>query len=244
MSLAELPGARRGQLFAGIDFGRKQHLTVCWILERVPARNGNGHFSPALSPDGAEREKIGLGSRWNFVTREVVTIQNTPTPQQLEILWPRLQRCNRICLDATGAGVGLGDYLVQRCGEWIPSSHGSGSRGRVELCQFSTALKAELFPRLRTAFEQRVLRIPISREIREDLHAIQRSVTQNGTIAYRAPQSADGHSDRTTALALALRAAQNAPASACARSIPAPDRGMCYERQSSVTCRLGRWLWG
>jgi phage FluMu gp28-like protein len=186
-----------------------------------------------------------LDSRWTFLTREVLTIKNSPTPQQLEILLPRLQRCNRICLDATGAGIGLGDFLVQRFGQWIPdripSPHGRGasSSGRVELCQFTTALKAELFPRLRTAFEQRTLRIPISREIREDLHAIQRTVSLTGAITYRAPQSADGHSDRTTALALALRAAQNAPASACATSIALPERGFYCERQSPVTFRLG-----
>jgi len=35
---------------------------------------------------------------------------------------------------------------------------------------------------LRAAFEQRLIRIPIKREIREDLHAIQRTVTQPGQI--------------------------------------------------------------
>jgi phage FluMu gp28-like protein len=94
---------------------------------------------------------------------------------------------------------------------------------KVDLCQFTPGLKAELFPRLRTAFEQRIVRIPISREIREDLHAIQRTVTQSGQITYRAPQSADGHSDRTTALALALRAATSAPVSACATTVFVPE---------------------
>jgi hypothetical protein len=36
-------------------------------------------------------------------------------------------------------------------------------------------------------------------------------VTHSGQITYRAPHSADGHSDRTTALALALRAASSTP---------------------------------
>jgi phage FluMu gp28-like protein len=31
-----LTPTQSGQLFAGIDFGRKHHLTVCWILERIP----------------------------------------------------------------------------------------------------------------------------------------------------------------------------------------------------------------
>ena len=100
----------------------------------------------------------------------------------------------------------------------------TSSHNKVELCQFTPALKAELFPRLRVAFEQRLLRIPISREIREDLHAIQRSVSQFGQISYRAPQSPDGHSDRTTALSLALRAATSAPPSGGATTIWVPGR--------------------
>ena len=94
----------------------------------------------------------------------------------------------------------------------------------MELCQFTAALKGELFPRLRTAFEKQELRIPISRAIREDLHGIQRAVSQSGAITYRAAYSPDGHSDRCTALALALRAASSAPRGACARSISVPGR--------------------
>ena len=194
-SLIQAPSS--GQFFAGIDFGRKHHLTVCWILERLP---GTACTLPASSPH-------------LFVTREVLTMRNTSTPEQLEILRPRLQRCRKICLDYTGAGVGLGDYVVNQFGA-----------AKVELCQFTPALKAELFPRLRVAFEQRNLRIPISRDIREDLHGIQRSVSQFGQISYRAPQSPDGHSDRTTALSLALRAATSAPPSGGATTIWVPGR--------------------
>jgi phage FluMu gp28-like protein len=42
--------------------------------------------------------------------------------------------------------------------------------------------------------------------IREDLHSLNRVSTPTGQITYRAPHSADGHADRCTALALALRA--------------------------------------
>jgi phage FluMu gp28-like protein len=213
-----------GPLYAGIDFGRKHHLTVCWILEALPTPSSTSSHLPSA-----------ICHRHMFITREVLTIKNTSTPEQIEILRPRLQRCRRVCLDYTGSGVGLGDYLVKEFGE-VPGKNplapfpfqGERDRvrgfqtrsGKIELCQFTTALKSELFPRLRAAFEQRLLRIPISREIREDLHAIQRCVTHSGQITYRAPNTADGHSDRTTALALALRAAgTGAPISAPARSI-------------------------
>jgi phage FluMu gp28-like protein len=77
----------------------------------------------------------------------------------------------------------------------------------VELCTFTAALKAELFSKLRIAFENRGLRIPVSPAIREDLHAVQRVSSANGQVSYRAAHTVDGHSDRCTALALALRAA-------------------------------------
>ena len=67
--------------------------------------------------------------------------------------------------------------------------------------------KREIFPKLRRAFEAPTkLRIPISTEIREDLHAM-RQVVKNGEYNCTAPRTAEGHSDRCTALALALRAA-------------------------------------
>ncbi len=203
------------QFFAGIDFGRKNHLTVCWLLERIPNPVGTCSTASHL-----------------FITREVLCLKNTSTPDQLEILRPRLQRCRKICLDYTGAGIGLGDYLEHEFNKTGGTSRAAGrsapSSGapnvKLELCQFTNALKSELFPRLRAAFEQRLIRIPISRDVREDLHAIQRTVTQSGQITYRAPQTADGHSDRTTALALALRAATSAPVSFPATTIFVPGR--------------------
>jgi phage FluMu gp28-like protein len=168
-------------LFAGIDFGRKRHLTVCWLLQRVNNR---------------------------LVTREVLTLRNLPVPEQLRILRPRVQRCQQVAFDYTGPGIGLGDSLVQEFREHKPSS---GQHGRVELCHFTPALKGELFPRLQAAFERRDLLIPPSRDIREDLHGLHRFVSESGQITYRAVSSPDGHSDRATALALALRAASHSP---------------------------------
>jgi phage FluMu gp28-like protein len=222
VNLHELEAARRGQLFAGIDFGRKNHLTVCWILERVPAGNVWRQRQVGITAHPVALPLHGRGDQ--YVTREVVTIRNTATPDQLEMLLPRLRHWARICLDATGAGIGLGDYLVRQFGQYIPSplGRGPGRGGKVELCQFSNALKGELLPKLRAAFENRSVSIPMSREIREDLHGVQRCVTQTGQISYRAAQSADGHSDRTTALALALRAGMSAPVSACAASVEIP----------------------
>jgi phage FluMu gp28-like protein len=169
-------GKGNKQFFLGIDFGRKRDLTVGWTTE--------------LLGDVA----------W---TREVLELAKMSTPDQVQVLRPRIARARRVCLDYTGPGVGLGDYLVKEFGEWNPDGH---KFGKIELCNFSNTFKQDVFPKLRMAFEGQKVRIPVSRVIREDLHAISRIVTQTGLVTYRAPHTEDGHSDRATALALAVRA--------------------------------------
>jgi phage FluMu gp28-like protein len=263
LSASALPGNGRPQLFAGIDFARKNHLTVCWILERLPltpnlnlSLGGTSSMSPS-SPipnnqfsifDSQSQSSLMPNAhcsipnaQWNpsssaisapsalFLTREVLCLQNASTPDQLALLLPRLRLCQRVCLDYTGPGIGLGDFLHRELNNSISSPHligrgplnnsvpsphqmgrGPGRGDRLELCTFTAPFKAELFPRLAAAFESRELLIPIGRDIREDLHSIYRTVTNSGTVLYRAHSTPDGHADRTTALALALRAAQSA----------------------------------
>lgn len=170
-------GIGLGKLICGIDFGRKQDRTVCWTLERV---------GDVL---------------W---TREVLALEKMATPEQVEILRARLAKAERVCVDYTGAGVGLGDFLAREFGIYEPGAH---RFGKIELCQFTSNLKNELFSKLRMAFENRALRVPMSPAVREDLHGVQRVVSASGQVSYRATHTVDGHSDRCTALALALRAA-------------------------------------
>jgi phage FluMu gp28-like protein len=164
----------------GIDFGRTNDPTVCYALERV---------GDVL---------------W---TREVLAERGMSTPDQETMLTKRIERASRVCFDYTGPGIGLGDYLVKRFGEWDPEQH---KFGKIELCTFSVGFKREIFPRLRRAFEAPTkLRVPISIAVREDLHAM-KQIVRNGEYNYAAPHTAEGHSDRCTALALALRAAGSA----------------------------------
>lgn len=164
-------------LFCGLDFGRKRDLTVCWSLALV-----GGSFR---------------------MTKEVLCLSKLSTVNQLEILRPRVAKAVRTCFDYTGGGTGLGDLLVKEFGEWNPKEH---KFGKVELLTFTNPLKLELFPPVRLAFDQRTLGIPVSRVIREDLHSMHRVALAGGGITYRAPHTSDGHADRCTALALALRA--------------------------------------
>lgn len=162
----------------GIDFARKRDLSVCWTDEVV------GDVLQA---------------------REVLEMRGVSTPDQVDILRPRIRNARRVCLDYTGPGVGMGDYLVKEFGEWNPSRD---QFGKIELCTFTNALKVELFSKLKMNFEQRLSRIPQNRAIREDLHSVHRVTSNNGSVTYRAPHNEDGHADRATAKALAVRAAQ------------------------------------
>jgi len=190
--------------FCGVDFGRQNDPTVCWTLQRIG------------------------GCLW---TREVLVLQKTDTPEQEAILRSRIAAATRTSFDYTGPGIGLGDYLVKKHQEWKPEAH---LFGKVELCTFSAPFKRELFPRLRRAFEASMpgvssgtkgapIRIPVSRVIREDLHAVTQTQTA-GQYNYWSPRTRNGHSDRCTALALAVRAAGDDDAGSGAQSIPSPER--------------------
>lgn len=169
--------------YLGIDFGRTNDPTVCWTLQRV------GDIL------------------W---TREVLVLKGVSTPEQERILSDRIRAASRVCFDYTGPGIGLGDYMVEKHQQWKPSEH---KFGKVELCTFTAGFKRELFPRLRRAFEAPTkLRIPVSRAIREDLHMMQQ-VISNGEYNYWSPRTKEGHSDRCTALALCLNAADTEGAS-------------------------------
>jgi phage FluMu gp28-like protein len=169
----------------GIDFGRRQDLTVCWSNARM------GDVSQTI---------------------EVLELANMSTPDQVALLRPRLQQARRVCLDYTGPGIGMGDYLVKEFQEWKPAEH---KYGKIELCVFSQTLKVELFSKLRMAFEKRGVRVPVNRAVREDLHSVNRVTSDTGGITYRAPRGVGGHADRCTALALALRAGQGEAAGSC-----------------------------
>jgi phage FluMu gp28-like protein len=80
----------RGRLFAGLDIGRKNDLTVLWILEQL----GDVYY-----------------------TRRVITLKKMSKPDQERVLWPYLELASRVALDYTGLGIGWGDDAQRRFGE-------------------------------------------------------------------------------------------------------------------------------
>ena len=123
-----------------------------------------------------------------------------PFNDQLEILLQKGgRRVQHICIDSTGIGAMLAEEAARKGG------------GKFEGVPFTVASKGEMYGLMRRKFEERSIRIPVSREMREDLHAVQRVVSAGGSVTYSAPRNADGHSDRAAALALCCRAASCAP---------------------------------
>lgn len=80
-----------GELYAGVDIGRKNDLTVLWVVEK-------------------------LGDV--FYTRHVEALKNMSKPEQEKILWPWFERCRRVCIDYTGLGIGWGDDAQARFGKY------------------------------------------------------------------------------------------------------------------------------
>lgn len=163
-----LEGPFTGRLFCGVDIGRKKDLTVLWVVEQ-------------------------LGDV--FYTRHVETMERMRKSAQEAILWPWFDICDRICIDATGLGIGWADDAQDKFGE-----------SRVEAVTFTGQVKEALAYPLRGAMEDRQVRIPEDPKIRADLRKVQKVVTAAGNIRFLAESTVDGHSDRFWALALALHA--------------------------------------
>ena len=159
----------QGRLYAGLDIGRKQDLTVLWVVERL----GDTLF-----------------------TRHIETLKNMSKPEQEKVIWPWIEKVDRICMDYTGLGIGWGDDAQARFG-----AH------RVELVTFSAHTKEALAYPIKGAMEDGKLRIPYDPAVRSDLRMVTKQVTATGNVRFTAERNADGHADRFWALGLAIAAA-------------------------------------
>ena len=121
-------------------------------------------------------------------------------------------RVRHVCIDSTGIGAMLAEEAARKGG------------GKFEGVVFNVKSKGEMYGLMRRKFEERSVRIPPSRELREDLHAVQRVVSTGGNVTYAAPRNADGHSDRAAALALCCLAAGKGNGFFVPRPFAAPRR--------------------
>jgi len=154
-------------------------------------------------------------------TREVLVLSRMPFADQKQALETRVAGCDGAAVDATGIGAMMAEELARKFGTY-----------RVEECAFTGPFKVEIMTNMRRVFEDKGIRVPVSRAVREDLHSLQKITTASGNIRFAAPSTDDGHADRSTALALALyRAANNGGEMFC--SVPVrEDRGLNMTRRS------------
>lgn len=129
-------------------------------------------------------------------TRQLRVLEGVPFRAQRDTLFDLLPHVERACIDATGLGMQLAEEAQDAFGRY-----------RIEPVTFTAAVKDELAHGLRRLFEDRRLRIPADRAIREDLHSVRKLTTVAGNIRFDAERTGDGHADRFWALALAVHAA-------------------------------------
>lgn len=160
-----------GRLYAGVDIGRKHDLTVLWVAEK-------------------------LGDV--LYTRHVECLKAMRKSEQEAVLWPWFARCDRVCIDYTGLGIGWVDDAVDKFGEY-----------KIEGVTFTPKVKESMAYPVRGAMEDRRLRIPYDPHIRSDLRSVTKQITASGNVRFTAERTPDGHADRFWALALAVQAASN-----------------------------------
>ncbi|MDA8170305.1 MAG: terminase family protein [Nitrospiraceae bacterium] len=184
-----------GDFYLGMDVARKGDLTIFWLWEKV------GDV---------------------FWTRMVKEMRNTPFSVQRDFLYgllggetvgadPRVCpdgrthgcaptfRIRRCCIDSTGLGAQLAEEAIDRFGP------------TVEAVLFTQKVKEDLAVTLRRKFEDRQVRIPADRDIREDIHSVKRFTTSAGNIRFDAERTELGHADRFWAAALGVHAGTGAP---------------------------------
>jgi phage FluMu gp28-like protein len=134
-------------------------------------------------------------------TRAVRVLDNVNFTAQEQLLTTFLQNpaVRRLCIDSTGIGAMLAERLAMRF------------RHRVEPVHFTAAVKSDLAMPLLRLFQDKLIRIPSSPEIREDLHKVRKIVTTSNNVRLEADRDAGGHADRFWALALACHAALDTP---------------------------------
>jgi len=129
-------------------------------------------------------------------TRGLLAMLRAPFAAQRDVLFAllALPGVHRACLDATGIGMQLAEEAAERFGT------------KAEAVTFTNAVKSDLALTLRRRFEDRRVRIPADRAVREDLHSVRKTTTSAGNIRFDAARTDDGHADRFWSLALAVHA--------------------------------------
>lgn len=152
--------------------------------------------------DVARRKDLSVdifGERRDGMTfvRAVIEFDRVAFSRQEEELYPLMPLVSRSCIDATGIGTQFAERCGEKFGDW-----------RVEAINFTVGSKQMLAGPVRTAFEDRVVRIPDDELFIGDLRMIQKETVGDHVrfVATDDEDEGDSHADRFWALALMLHA--------------------------------------
>jgi phage FluMu gp28-like protein len=132
------------------------------------------------------------------MVRAVVEFDRVAFSAQEGVLYPLMPLVTRSCVDETGIGMQFAERAGEKFGAW-----------RVEGINFNTGNKAMLAGPLKTAFEDRIMRIPDDDPFLTDLRMIRKeTVGDHERFVASEDEDGDSHADRFWGLALMLHAAK------------------------------------
>lgn len=133
-------------------------------------------------------------------TRAVIILKRKTFAAQLEVFdWlMKLFDARRACIDKTGLGMPIVEEAQSRWGEY-----------RVEGVTFTGEVKQHLATHGKQVFEDKRVRIPVSRATRDSHHAVRKMTTVAGNPRFDADRNEAGHADEFWAHMLALHAAES-----------------------------------
>lgn len=134
------------------------------------------------------------------LVRKRIDLKAMAFSEQRATLYPWFEVCRRTAIDRNGIGRQFAEEAVTRFG-----SH------KIEPYNFTGPSKEELAYPVRSAFEDRSIRIPYADEkLQSDIRAIRKETTAGGSVRFAADRGKNGHADRFWGLALALHAGKGA----------------------------------
>lgn len=159
-------------LYAGLDVARKINFSLLYIIEEV---------TPSL-----------------FVTRHIMAVQGESFVKQNKVfskIIADLPTLRRVCIDQTGMGIGLTDFLQDKWGS------------RIEGVTFTATNKEVMGFRLKRQLGDGSFMIPYDTVIFDDFQLVKQDITATGNIRLSAGTKDDSHADRFWGAALAAEAA-------------------------------------
>lgn len=182
----------RGELFVGVDVGRRSDLTVMTGFEKL----GN-----------------------EFFARVILRCRGMRLPEQQKRLGflCRLPKFRRAAIDMTGLGLGLVEYSQDEFGQsriigvdfgrTVPLTKRIALEGRkAQTVKITEAMATNLLQ----VYEDRRMRQPADLQLRDDLRKPEKQVSPGGRVSIAATRDEAGHADHFWSFALGVHAAGEA----------------------------------